>query len=568
MVCDPSAIGRVWNLHTNGEAMRTRLNLLSTMQRITQHSQPSTEPPQTKGFPAMQTTRHFALVALGLLAVLAAPAHAQPYTWTAGGSDNRLDNLANWTDGSGQPATTSFLLGGTSALVFGDAGSTVNVDQFLGASYSFNSITYTRAITLGNSVGGESGTPIYTGSGGITIDSSLASDVQFNPDWYVNANQPVANNSSQTFFIRRWSYSSTNKTVTNSGIGTGWFRLNGIVGGNLIQDSATSSTSIGWLGGAITGNLTVKKGTVNFEREPSVSSTGTITLGDASMGASDTATLRHQPDEIFGAAGVTSPDSITSATPIMVAGTSGTITILSGKATFGGGRAPVNQTIDWTGGVTGSNSLYLQNIPDPNYGDDNIRFSGSNPINMTNALIHVGTGTGTATIDSVIGPNVTEVIQNSGTSSLILGGVNTYIGDTTVTAGTLQLTSAGELRFRLQNGNVSNGILGSGSVSLDGLFRLDGSALSATSGVWNLVDVDNLTETFGSTFGLRLLGEDESFNDDGDGEYSYSNSAGNWSFSEATGQLVLVPEPGAFALAGIGVAAAGWALRRRWAPRR
>jgi hypothetical protein len=86
---------------------------------------------------------------------------------------------------------------------------------------------------------------------------------------------------------------------------------------------------------------------------------------------------------------------------------------------------------------------------------------------------------------------------------------------------------------------VSNGILGSGSVSLDGLFSLDSSALSATSGVWDLVDVDNLTETFGSNFGLRLLGETSAFSNAGGGVYSYSNAAGDWSFSEATGQLVL-----------------------------
>jgi autotransporter-associated beta strand protein len=113
----------------------------------------------------------------------------------------------------------------------------------------------------------------------------------------------------------------------------------------------------------------------------------------------------------------------------------------------------------YTGGVTGANALYLENIPDSK-GDDGIRFQ-TGSIDMTNKLVHIGAGGGTCTVDSVIGPNVTEVIQDSGTSPLVLGGANTYTGNTTVVAGTLAVNNLNAL----QNSTLDTGAAGSQRVT-------------------------------------------------------------------------------------------------------
>jgi autotransporter-associated beta strand protein len=170
---------------------------------------------------------------------------------------------------------------------------------------------------------------------------------------------------------------------------------------------------------------------------------------------------------------------------------------------------------------------------------------------------------------------ITSVIQNGSltmnglepNASLRLEGVNTYTGDTTVSAGVLNLASSGELRFDLQDGGVSNRILGSGTLLLDGLLRLDDSAVTDPMVTWNLVDVGSLSETFGGTFGLGLVGG-PSFNNDGGGLYSLINGLDTWNFDSSTGDLTLlttasVPEPATFILATLGLLSLGMIRRRR-----
>ncbi len=170
---------------------------------------------------------------------------------------------------------------------------------------------------------------------------------------------------------------------------------------------------------------------------------------------------------------------------------------------------------------------------------------GSAGIDTTLTVNQSAAGNYAGTISNFAGQ--TGSLVKNGAEVLTLSGINTYTGNTTINAGGLTLANGGELRFDIEDGGVSNSILGVGTVTLNGLLRLDISSLTATVGTWNLVNAATLNESFGGTFGLAFL-DNTTFSTGDNVVYT----SGDWSFNTITGDLTLIPEPGSLALLGLG----------------
>lgn len=178
-------------------------------------------------------------------------------------------------------------------------------------------------------------------------------------------------------------------------------------------------------------------------------------------------------------------------------------------------------------------------------------------------------------------------LTKTGLGTLRLTGSNSYSGATAVNAGGLLVDGL------LGNTNItvnSGGLLG-GSGSLGGLLTFGNGALlafDASSAGLQLAGANNVSFLNAAAFGVASLrtrlGEAIDWSGIADGTYTLlanttTDFSGIGNFGQANAydlgggrsayfqngslQLVIVPEPGAIALAGIGIAVAGWGLRRR-----
>jgi len=279
----------------------------------------------------------------------------------------------------------------------------------------------------------------------------------------------------------------TGKTASIPAIIEGSYGFNKTGTGTLVLSGANSNLS---------GNVTILSGTVDSKTSQTTLGSGTLVIGGTGG-----------VNPVF-QTGVNNSNAVqinanTTGTSIIAANGTGSGFTMSGPITLNGANlnvrtfsAGTTASVTLSGGVTGTGNLLINNLSNGAAATGKVTLSGST-INNIGTVTSQGNGPTANVISAVIGANVTGVIQNSATAGLNLTAVNLYTGNTTITDGTLQISSAGSLN----SGNYAGAIAVTAATST---LQYSSSAAQTFSG--NLTGSGALTKDTGTASTLTLSG--------------------------------------------------------------
>lgn len=363
------------------------------------------------------------------------------------------------------------------------------------------------------------------------------------------------------------SYHESSLEITNAGTlnvpswisigrGNGTTGLSSVIrvdGGTLSQSDAASGLAMGFDAGVTDFNCAP---VLDVRGASTVNVTGSLNVGEA-VGA--TATVNVQGTSVVNFSNGTLANK-----SIGVSGR-GTLNLTSGTINAGvgltiGKNAGSEGTVHLNGGTldtasiaggAGTSSVYLNGVTLRANAASTTFITGLTTADVDAGGFTVDTQFYPVTIPQALNKGVDAGgITKTGAGSLTLSGVNTYVGNTTVSAGAFILADNGGLKFAPAANGVSNKVTGAASATFDGDFTIDTTSAAVASGnSWTLVDTT--IKSFTSNF--TVAGFDDA---DLDNRWTKVEGSNTWIFDEATGALTLTITTGS----GYSTWAAGFGL--------
>lgn len=602
---------------------------------------------------------------VALVAALAAPSHAASLTWNLAGSGAWDTTAANWTGGSG------VFVDGVDTVTFGNpAGGTITIAANMSpVSTTVNAAsgTYTFSggpIDSGTLTKSNGGTLILTGANtyaGLTTVNAGILGVQDSGALGTTAAGTTLAASATLQLSNGVSVSGETLATGNASV------LENLSGANswsgTITNSSSSATIIRSTSGTLTvsGNLAGNTGAKNFTFDGAGTTLvtgqilGTVGIlikngtGLVVLSGTNTYATASNPTSINdGALEAVDGVGLTATTVLQLRGgvlqSNGTFTRTLGTganqfnwgaATTGGFSARTDAlAVNLNGGaaLTWAQASFVANGQELLFGSA----SADNMVNLQNALSLGTAGTNTrgirvndnagstadfARLSGVVSGSSGNSLQKEGAGVLELTNTNTYLGTTTVNAGTLlingnqsaatgavsvaanatlggggtiggattiadsgilapgnspgvltfasSLTLAGadtEVNFELASGvrgTDYDGVNVGGALAYNGDFTLS-IAASIADGTYNLFDFGSQTGGFESILFGGVGPYSGFFSDQGLGVWTATSAGQNFTFNHSTGDLLVaaVPEPSTYALL-LGGLGALFLIRRR-----